>query len=62
MAPTDLLIASMNFTQAETIGAGIYRFIADRSLVIYGVESLPPTGSWYEWYENVLQWLSRPGT
>lgn len=61
MPPSNLLIASLNFTRAETVGAGIRQFIADRSLVIYGVENLTQTWPWDEWWTNLSQWLSRPG-
>lgn len=62
MAPLNLFIASLNFTQAETISGGIFRFIADRSLPIYAAETLRQTWSWDEWWANFLRWLSRPGT
>lgn len=56
MSPSNLLIAGLNFTRAESFGAGLYRFAADRSLALTGVESLPE-----KWWEHILQWLSRPG-
>jgi hypothetical protein len=34
MAPVSLLIASFNFTQAETLKAGFIQFVVDRPLVL----------------------------
>lgn len=61
MAPLNLLIAGLNFTQTETLSGGLFRFVADRSLALYAVENLVPTWSWDAWWTGVLQWLSRPG-
>lgn len=64
MAPTDLFVAGLNFTQAESFSAGLYRFAADRSLVLSGAEAwLPASASafWNEWSSKILEWLSRPG-
>lgn len=60
MAPLNLLIAGLNFTQAETLSGGLFRFVADRSLALYAVENFVPTPSWDAWWTGVLQWLSRP--
>ncbi|KAB8078122.1 hypothetical protein BDV29DRAFT_166927 [Aspergillus leporis] len=60
MDPSNFIIASLNFTRAETVGSGFYRFVADRSLILYGVENLTPTWSWDEWWTTISQWLSRP--
>jgi hypothetical protein len=59
MAPASLLIAGLNLTQAETLKAGFYQFVVDRSLVLslseFFSEVLP------EWLAKCLEWLTRPG-
>ncbi|PKX89357.1 uncharacterized protein P174DRAFT_445899 [Aspergillus novofumigatus IBT 16806] len=60
MSPLNLLIASLNFTRAETLSGGLFRFVAERSLTLYAVENVAQTWSWNEWWTSVLQWLSRP--
>lgn len=64
MAPTNLFVAGLNFTQANSFSAGLYRFAADRSLVLSGAEAwLPESASslWKEWSSKTSEWLSRPG-
>lgn len=59
MAPVSLLIASLDCTQAGTLKAGFYQFVADRSLILslseFFSKVLP------EWLAKVLEWLTRPG-
>jgi hypothetical protein len=60
MAPLSFLIAGLNFMQPETVGAGFYRFVADRSLVLSGAEILSETWSEDSWLIKASEWLSRP--
>ncbi|OGE53457.1 hypothetical protein PENARI_c007G04040 [Penicillium arizonense] len=60
MAPLNFLIAGLNFTRAETVGAGFYRFVADRSLVLSGAEILSEAWSEESWLTKASEWLSRP--
>jgi hypothetical protein len=46
--------------QPETVGAGFYRFVADRSLVLSGAEILSETWSEDSWLIKASEWLSRP--
>ncbi|KAL4883753.1 hypothetical protein BJY04DRAFT_216097 [Aspergillus karnatakaensis] len=59
MAPADLFIASLNFTYAESLSSAIYRFAADRSLVLSGAEHLAHISSKWEW-KDILHWLTSP--
>jgi hypothetical protein len=61
MAPLNFLIAGLNFTRAETVGAGFYQFVADRSLVLSGAEILSEAWSEDSWLTKASEWLSRPG-
>ena len=67
MAPANLLIASLNFTRTDSFSSGLYRFAADRSLVLSGAEAglahIPESVSswWHEWSSKISELLSRPG-
>jgi hypothetical protein len=61
MKPLSFLIAELNFTRAENVGAGIYRFVIDRSLVLSGAETMSEAWSEDSWLTKASQWLSRPG-
>jgi hypothetical protein len=61
MTPLSSLIAGMNFTRAETVGAGVYQFVAERSLVLSGAEILSEAWSVDSWLTKASEWLSRPG-
>ncbi|KAJ6034992.1 hypothetical protein N7499_002210 [Penicillium canescens] len=60
MTPLSFLIAGLNFTRAETVGAGFYRFVADRSLVLSSAEILSEAWSVDSWLTKASEWLSRP--
>jgi hypothetical protein len=67
MAPVSLLIASLNFTQAEILKAGLIQFAVDRSPVLslseFFTKVLPEffTKVLHEWLAKVLEWLTHPG-
>lgn len=52
MTPLSLLVAGLNFTHADNIKYGIHQLIADRSLVLPGVESLSDAWELASWWEN----------
>ncbi|KAJ5633341.1 hypothetical protein N7490_009680 [Penicillium lividum] len=60
MASLSLIIAGLNFTRAENFGAGFYRFVTDRSLVLSSVETFSKTWPGESWLIKASEWLSRP--
>ncbi|EFQ96694.1 hypothetical protein MGYG_08618 [Nannizzia gypsea CBS 118893] len=58
MDASTLIVAGFNFTRAETFGTAVYRFVADRSLVVYGIDKFAWCQS--QWCTSILEWLLRP--